>query len=55
MRQQNGPDFVTSFQRLRIGIPSSHDFDAINLKHMDFNTVTTTSEFKPILLTLNLF
>jgi hypothetical protein len=55
MQQQDGLDFVISFQRLCIRIPSSHDVDAINLKHMEFNIITTTSKFKPILFTSNLF
>jgi hypothetical protein len=55
MQQQDGMDFVTSFQSLRTRIPSCHDVDAINLKHMDFNTITTTSKFEPIIFTSNLF
>jgi hypothetical protein len=54
MCQQNNLDFVTSLRRFCTGILNSHDVDAINLRHIDFNIVITTFEFKPILLTSNL-
>jgi len=54
MCQQNNSDFATDFQRFCIGIPNSHDVDAINPRNIDFNIVIITFEFKPILLTSNL-
>ncbi len=55
MRQQNDSNFVTFLQRFHIGIPNNHDVEAINLRHKDFNIVTTTFELKHILFTSNLF
>jgi hypothetical protein len=54
MQQHDDPNFATSLQRFHTKIPSSHDVDAINSIHMDFNIVATTFEFKTIILTSNL-
>jgi hypothetical protein len=52
--QRENPNLATYFQKFRIGIPNSHDVDGINSRYIFFNIVTTTYEFKPILLTSNL-
>jgi hypothetical protein len=52
---QNNPDFATFLWKFHTKIPNSHDVDAINLRHIDFNIEITTLEFKLILLTSNLF
>jgi hypothetical protein len=51
MWQQDDLDFATSFWRFHTGIPCSPDVDAINSRLMDFNIITMTFEFKPILFT----
>jgi hypothetical protein len=54
MHQQDDSEFVASLKRFRIGKAIDAYVNLINSRQIDFLATPSTSEFKPILLTLNL-